>query len=181
MADKLRELLAAQSQDQLRKQIYKSLGLKVPGEVAEPGEEGPRQEQKAEIPGLDAAARTVWGESRGNPEGMAHVSAVMVNRLKSGKYGNTLEEVVKKPKQFSVWNVGDPNRRKMLKLKPDDAALTKIRAILEGLVEGTVKDPTGGADHYHVTSMLPKWDFSKLKKLKAIGGHQFYRSRNSGR
>ena len=67
---------------------------------------------------LDIAARTIWGEARGEgPEGMRAVAHVIANRAtKGGWWGDTLWSVCLKPWQFSCWNLSDPNRQKLLDL-----------------------------------------------------------------
>jgi hypothetical protein len=56
-------------------------------------------------------AATVWGEARSEGEdGMRAVAHVMVNRI-GQRFGEDLATVILSPKQFSVWNRGDPNRR----------------------------------------------------------------------
>jgi spore germination cell wall hydrolase CwlJ-like protein len=58
---------------------------------------------------------TIYGEARGESDlEMKKVGSVILNRTKSGKYPSTVEEVVLQPQQFTVWNRGNPNYRKML-------------------------------------------------------------------
>jgi len=136
------------------------------------------QPQPLHIPGLDVAARTVWGEARGDPESLPAVAAVLVNRLRSGKHGETLEDVALQPKQFSAWNPGDPNRPKMLSVPEEDPLLARIRGIIEGLVSGEVEDPTGGAEFYF-TGRTPSWDFRKLEPAGKLGAHRFFRRKTA--
>ena len=67
---------------------------------------------------VDALARTVFGEARGEClSGQEAVASVILNRVAfSGRrggywWGNTVYEVCHKPWQFSCWNQNDPNRR----------------------------------------------------------------------
>ena len=61
------------------------------------------------------AIRTIWGEARGEGEpGMTAVAHVLLNRLKDGRWGTALGSVCLAPYQFSCWNIGDPNRARML-------------------------------------------------------------------
>jgi len=59
-------------------------------------------------------AKTIYGEARGeNIETMFTVGWVIRNRLQSGKHGKTYKDVVLQPKQFSCWNKGDPNYKRI--------------------------------------------------------------------
>ncbi len=53
--------------------------------------------------------RTVYGEAGGeSAEGQEAVANVIRNRVLSGRYGQGYEDVITAPRQFSVWNPGDP-------------------------------------------------------------------------
>ena len=124
---------------------------------------------------LDIAAKTVWGEARGEGElGMLAVACVIVNR--ANKKDAQLASVCLKPFQFSAWNKDDPNKPAMETLTPDDKLYRKalccvLRAIDEA---GTAADPTLGADHYHTLSVRPYWA-DKLQETATIYSHRFYK------
>ncbi|MBX9746059.1 MAG: cell wall hydrolase, partial [Hyphomonadaceae bacterium] len=64
-------------------------------------------------------AATAWGEARSEGEhGMRAVAHVMVNRI-GPRFGENLATVILSPRQFSVWNRNDPNRRLVLNLVAD--------------------------------------------------------------
>lgn len=119
------------------------------------------------------ALRTLWGECRGEPhEGQVAVAAVLLNRLKSGKWGKSLASVCLAKIQFSCWNASDPQRERMAALA--DEELTGLKAALAEAMAG--KDPTKGATHYFATSMIvpPKWSIGATF-CGQIGRHKFYR------
>jgi len=59
-------------------------------------------------------AKTIYGEARGESiETMFAVGWVIRNRLHVKRYGDTYKDVVLQPKQFSCWNKGNPNYRKI--------------------------------------------------------------------
>ncbi len=122
----------------------------------------------------DYLARTIWGEARGEgARGMQAVGNVILNRVaRGGWYGASIKDVVLKPYQFSAWNVGDPNRTKML--NATDADLRQARTIALQLQAGTLPDITGGATNYHATSVSPAWA-KKMTKTVQIGNHVFYK------
>lgn len=102
---------------------------------------------------ISVAGRTLLGEARNQPEStQLAVVHVMVNRLRSGRWGGNLALVCRAPEQFSCWNSGDPNRVFMESLLDDDPAL--LRAIgLIGRVLGGELDPTHGAKWYKNTTL----------------------------
>lgn len=124
---------------------------------------------------VDILARTIWGEARGEgSDGMKAVAAVIMNRVqKGGWWGNTIEEVCKKPYQFSCWNPGDPNLHKVQTVTLDNPAFKKAYQIAQYAISGQLDDMTGGATHYHTTSITASWS-SSLTPTGTIGSHIFY-------
>ena len=121
------------------------------------------------------ASRTMWGECRGEPlEGQAAVAHVLLNRLKDGRWGNSLATVCMWPFQFSCWNNSDPQRTKMAALADDDETLAKLFAIIKN-AERAERDPTRGAMFYYADTLIvpPKWA-SSMSFVRKIGHHQFY-------
>ena len=122
----------------------------------------------------DFLARTLWAEARGEGrEGMIAVANVVMNRVKSARYPDSVVGVVFQEWQFSAWNPGDPNRRKALTVTEDDKLFQLALSIAGEAVHGTLPDITGGAMHYHVIGLNPNWrDDSKISAT--IGHHVFY-------
>jgi spore germination cell wall hydrolase CwlJ-like protein len=124
---------------------------------------------------IDIAARTVWGEARGEPlDGKLAVAWVIRNRAeKGGWFGEGLAGVSMKPWQFSVWNKNDVNREKLLELKKDSRGYQQALAVVaRSLV--TPDDPTHGANHYHTKDIFPHWAEDADAVLN-VGNHLFYR------
>lgn len=125
-------------------------------------------------------AATVWGEARSEGEhGMRAVAHVMVNRI-GERFGEDLATVILAPKQFSVWNRGDPNRRLVLGLVRDpdryvtDAAQWEAaQRIAREVLSGQSVDPTGGALFYHTRAVRPRWARYGVGR-QTIGAHIFY-------
>jgi spore germination cell wall hydrolase CwlJ-like protein len=125
-------------------------------------------------------AATAWGEARSEGEGgMRAVAHVMVNRV-GPRFGEDLATVILSPKQFSVWNRGDPNRRLVASLvgNPErfhvggaewETALRVAREVLGG----QSVDPTGGALFYHTRAISPRWA-RQGEGRQVIGAHVFY-------
>ena len=126
---------------------------------------------------LDAMARTVYGEARSESFlGQAAVGFVIRNRAaKGGWWGKTIKAVCYAPKQFSCHNPTDPNRRRCRQAKATDPAFQSSLAAAAAVLAGLIEDPTGGATHYHATSIPPPaWAVGKTPTV-TIGAHAFYR------
>lgn len=124
----------------------------------------------------DILARTLWGEARGDGQaGMEAVACVVLNRVKRGedRWGRTIAEVCTKDRQFSCWNIGDPNRKKMLAVSNSNVAFKKALAIADRAIAGTLADVTFGATHYHTREVHPEWSVGKQPCFEQ-GDHLFY-------
>lgn len=124
-------------------------------------------------------AATVWGEARSEGEdGMRAVAHVMVNRI-GPRFGEDLSTVILSPKQFSVWNRGDPNRRTVVNLARDPSSVATdpewlvADQIAREVLGGRSVDPTGGALFYHTRAVRPRWARVGQGR-QTIGQHIFY-------
>ena len=133
---------------------------------------------------LDALARTIYGEARGEGvAGMEAVASVIMNRVKAdlgndGRpdwWGEGVEGVCKKPWQFSCWNMDDPNRDKLLSVDDRDPWFRHAQEIAKRALAGELPDPTGGSTHYLTDRVagVTAWAKGKTPTAK-IGRHWFY-------
>ncbi|HEX7005577.1 MAG TPA: cell wall hydrolase [Alphaproteobacteria bacterium] len=123
---------------------------------------------------VEVAARTLYGEARGQPlEGIVAVANVIVNRWRRGGYGATPADVCLRPWQFSCWNARDPNRAVIERVRPGDFVFDVCRLVASLAVRGLLPDPTGGATHYHTRSVAPDWSRGKTPSA-VIGDHLFF-------
>lgn len=137
---------------------------------------------------LDYMARTLWGEARGEPEiGIVAVAHVILNRVRSPAYPDSVRGVVTQPLQFSVWNAG-PDRERMLALEDRNADFVRMKMIAKRVLEGFTHDPTGGADHYANKAVVASYYggaipaghwINKLPVAGQFGAHTFF-SRTAG-
>jgi hypothetical protein len=135
---------------------------------------------------------TLYGEARGEPyEGKVAVAYVIKNRLKTGRWGNSIKKVVLSPFQFSCYNCDDPNRAVLEEIARNwDSYIQKNKKLQEcckvakEVLSGAVSDPTGGALYYHGDPKyyarmwqkcggVPCWAVDK--PYVVIGNHWFYR------
>lgn len=122
------------------------------------------------------AARTIWQEARGEPqEGQRAVAHVIVNRMRSGRWGSSLTSVCLARKQFSGWNEDDPNRLISCLLADDDSSLVEFAGFIAAAMAGE-PDPTQGSTHYYAASMAtpPLWAVGQTP-VAVIGNHRFFR------
>lgn len=126
---------------------------------------------------LDAMARTIYGEARGESfEGQKAVVHVILNRIAAQTwYGLTAYEVCHKRFQFSAWNLNDPNRIKLLELTYKSKTLLGcLQAVCEATKEHYKNnDPTDGSAHYVRKDINPDWVKGKTPVI-TIGNHKFY-------
>ena len=109
-------------------------------------------------------ARLVYGEARGEPyKGQVAVAAVVLNRVKSSKFPNSVSGVIYQSGAFSVGSDGQIN------LTPDETAIKAARDAMNGY------DPTNGCLYYYNPAKTTnKWMLSKPVLLR-IGNHAFFK------
>ncbi len=130
---------------------------------------------------LDIAARTLWGEARGEDDiGRRAVAYVFLNRWKTthGQFrkDDTLATACLRHVQFSVWNAGDPNFKKMFQIDYNNVDLRVcLQILLEVINEDGKGDFTDGARHYYSKSMhiAPDWAVGHTPSYET-NGHIFF-------
>lgn len=119
---------------------------------------------------IDCLAKNIYRESGGESiRGKYAVGAVVMNRVRSGKFASTPCGVIyqrsSKGCQFS-WVCSKKN------VSYDRKLLAQCREIAKVVYYNRHKDETRGALFFHANSVKPKW--SKGKKSIVIGRHIFY-------
>jgi spore germination cell wall hydrolase CwlJ-like protein len=116
----------------------------------------------------------VFFEARSEPViGQLAVIEVTMNRVESGRYPDTVCEVVWQNKQFSWTHDGvhdDPTRMSYL----DQIAWENSQAIVEGYINGEVDITSSGATMYHANYVFPYWT-SSYELVAIVGTHIFYK------
>lgn len=121
-----------------------------------------------------ALARTIWGEARGEGyAGMQAVANVIMNRVYSSRFPNTVEGVCYQPNQFSMWNAGDPNGAKAMAATQADQNFANALDIATKAVAGRLPDLTGGALHYYANSIAAPYWVAYATGQVQIGNHIF--------
>ena len=124
-------------------------------------------------------ARTLWGEARGEPRaGQEAVAGVIMNRVRSARYPNTVAKVCLQRWQFSCWNENDPNRARIERLMPgDDSLFDNLIGVARDAVFGRLKNRVADALHYHADYVSPSWVARSpaAELVLRIGAHLFWR------
>lgn len=109
-------------------------------------------------------ARAINGEARGEPyEGQVAVGAVILNRVKSSKFPNTIAGVIYQSGAFTAVSDGQIN-------VPIASNSTVVKAAQDAL---NGWDPTSGAIYYfNPNTATNKWIWSR-PQIKTIGNHIF--------
>jgi spore germination cell wall hydrolase CwlJ-like protein len=128
---------------------------------------------------IDILARTIYGEARGefSNTGMAALIAVanvVFNRSKKMSFGGgSIRDICLQHKQFSCWNLKDPNRVAIKKVMRGEILFDLCWKTAQNVLEEKWPDLTKGADHYHTVMATPSWALGK-KPLLTLGRHIFY-------
>ena len=111
---------------------------------------------------LNLLARCVYAEARGETyQGQVAVAAVVLNRVKSPSFPNTIAGVIYQPYAFSSVNDGQIN------LTPNKTAISAAQDALNGW------DPTYGCLYfYNANTSTSKWIYNR-KTVVTIGNHVF--------
>jgi spore germination cell wall hydrolase CwlJ-like protein len=118
-------------------------------------------------PDVECLARTVYREaSNQGLRGQLAVAQVILNRVKSGDFANTVCGVVQQPGQFSHAPMPGANATS----RPWTAAVA-ISAIAE---EQQVAQVAPGALFFHASYVRPSWSQNR-QRIAQIGDHIFYR------
>ena len=111
---------------------------------------------------LNLLARIIFAESRGEPfKGQVAVGAVVMNRLASSQFPDTLKGIIEQPGAFTAVDDGQ------YQLKPDSTA---YKAAVEAVAGN---DPTHGALYYfNPKTATSSWIWTR-EQIVQIGNHIF--------
>ena len=121
--------------------------------------------------------RTIAFEASGETEvGKVAVAYVVLNRKKSGKWGDNTKAVVTSPDQFEPWMT---RQKEIEGLSPNDPRYQSAAIIADAVLSGQTQDPTAGATHFLNPTIvrerrggsLPSW---ARGDGRPIGRHTFY-------
>jgi len=119
-------------------------------------------------PDCKIIAEALTYEARSESEiGQVAIAHVILNRVKSHKWSDSVAGVVYEPWQFSYTMSKQEN-------VPSKKDWRKSYLLAWEVLNGMVESPVGDADHYHAKYVNPRWA-SKLEYVATIGEHKFYK------
>jgi len=125
----------------------------------------------------DYLIRTIAFEASGESEdGMAAVAHVILTRKRSGRWGDTIKEVVTHPWQFESWMT---KRAEIESLDSEDYRYRSAAQIADAVLAGQISDPTTGATHFLNPTIVEQRRGGSLPAWATTGGlsigrHTFY-------
>lgn len=136
------------------KQFQSDFGLETTGEI------GPKT--SGLINEVEMMAHAVYGESRGESyQGQVAVAAVILNRVESDDFPDTVKDVIFQSNAFTAVNDGQ------FTLQPDSVAYHAVKDALLGW------DPSYGSVYYYNPQLATdQWIYSRTVTTQ-IGNHHF--------
>ncbi len=133
--------------------------LQAMGIFNSPGNSGSSSSSSSD---LNLLARLVYGEARGEPyTGQVAVAAVVLNRVKSSSFPNTIAGVIYQKGAFDVVSDGQIN------MTPNSTAIKAAQDAINGW------DPSYGSIYYfNPATATNKWIWSR-PHMVTIGNHRF--------
>lgn len=109
-------------------------------------------------------ANIAMAEAEGeDTKGKALVILVVLNRVQSDEFPDTIEEVIKESNQFTAYENGRYD-----KVKPNEDCYKALDLVRQNW------DESQGATYFEQTSTQNTWHNTNLKKLFTHGNHTFY-------
>ena len=119
---------------------------------------------KADPREKECLVRAMYFESnRSSESGLLGVGTVVMNRVESAKYPETICGVVGAPRQFAAGVLTRPMT---------DKVLPKVEAIAEDILNGRRNEAVGAAKHFHMAGM--RFGYNNMRYVTVAGGNAFY-------
>jgi len=117
---------------------------------------------------LDCLADAVFHEANGEPlAGQLAVAQVILNRVASGRFADTVCGVIRQPGQFTFARAGHGAAA-----HHGSAAFKTAMAVAQVAMNDAWQQAAPRALYFHARRLQPGW---RLTKVAAIGNHVFYR------
>ena len=155
---------------QIAENVMKAAEAAVPRPRALPELVGAHQRTEVSTQEQDCLASAVYFEARGEQiEGQLAVAEVVLNRVASKKYPNTICEVVEQPWQFSFVNATGS----IPAADRDSKAWKKAVAISTIALDKLAAEVSEDVLWYHADYVSPSWG-KAFDREKKVGVHIFY-------
>jgi len=119
--------------------------------------------------------QALYFEARGESvKGQFAVGEVILNRVDSGRFPNSVCAVVKQGtgKRFQCQFTYTCDGHKEVIKEPE--AYANVAKVARALLDGAPRQLTAGATYYHSNSVRPRWS-RRFTRTVSIGVHRFYR------
>ena len=119
---------------------------------------------KADPREKECLVRAMYFESnRSSEAGLLSVGTVVMNRVESPRYPETICGVVGAPRQFAAGVLTRPMAAR---------DLPKIEAIAENILDGRRNEAIGNAKHFHMAGL--RFSYPNMHYVQVAGGNAFY-------
>ncbi len=121
-------------------------------------------------------ATLAFSETKSLEDAMGVINVVKNRALEPKRYGEGLEGVIYKPKQFSGVGGKEWNKAKSGKMTAEEKAIyNQFLTAADQALTGALSDTTDGATHYFNPKLVtPSWS-KKMKKLMSTEFHDYYK------
>ncbi len=121
-------------------------------------------------------ATLAFSETKDLGDGMNVINVVKNRALEPKRYGEGLEGVIYKPKQFSGEGGKEWDKAKSGKMTAEEKAIyNQFLTAADQALTGALPDTTDGATHYFNPKLAnPKWA-EKMKKVHETEYHTYYK------
>jgi len=134
----------------------------------QPDEDGEAGQSAALDPELECMAKVVHHEAANQPrEGQLAVAQLIMNRIRSGRFPDTICGVANQPGQFFHTASYHPNR--------SSASWARAIEVSREARNGTAGDVAEGAIFYHAAYQRATAFFRTRPRVMTLGDHIFYR------
>lgn len=134
-----------------------------------------RQPQATGDDGFRCLAEALYFEARGESvRGQFAVAEVILNRVDSGRFPDTLCGVIKQgtgKKYQCQFTYTCDGHKEVIREK---RAYERVSKVARAALDGRSQEMTSGATHYHTKAVRPSWS-RVYKETARIGVHIFYR------
>lgn len=119
---------------------------------------------KADPREKDCLVRAMYFESNRTSEaGLLGVGTVVMNRVESARYPETICGVVGAPRQFAAGVLTRPMTEK---------TLPRIQALADDILDGRRNEAVGSAKHFHMAGL--RFGYANMHYVTVAGGNAFY-------
>ena len=121
-------------------------------------------------------AAILFSETKDPLDALAIANVVKNRAMRPNRFGEGIQGVLTKPKQFSGYGSKEYKKAVSGKLTAEEKKiLKKFEIISKNVIIGLMGDTTGGADHYFNPKLVkPSWA-KDMTKMYQTDSHEYYK------